>query len=224
MTQHPLESYSSLWWDESGPFKILHQITPLRLQWLLETIGCPAGLNILDVGCGGGLLCEPLARLGATMVGIDPVPNAIQAAKDHNPGLPIQYQEGLIETLDTVKIFDIITAFEVIEHVEHPAEFFSVCARLLKPGGWLMGSTLNRTSASYFLGIVAAEQLLGWVPKGTHQIEKFLTPNEIWAYAKSYGLECCQIQGFFYSFLKNRFILSDRQTVNYFFALRNPSP
>lgn len=218
------------WWDESGPFAPLHQLNPVRLDFILAEIGdnpqaSPRqrlkGLHILDVGCGGGLVCEPLARLGATVTGLDADVNAIKAAKNHaeNYNLKIDYRADDLTSLK--KKYDVTLALEVLEHVDHPNIFIKQLIGATKPGGLIIISTLNRTAKSFALGIVTAEYILGWVPKGTHQWNKFLKPHEVDCAFGRLKAQLADIKGIIYNPLSRSFALSDRDTdVNYIMSFR----
>jgi 2-polyprenyl-6-hydroxyphenyl methylase/3-demethylubiquinone-9 3-methyltransferase len=221
---------ASSWWDEAGPFAPLHKLNPVRMGYirmqicahfgLSQTSLKPfTGLKILDIGCGGGLVCEPLARLGGSVTGADADPVAIGVARDHASvmGLDITYKnEGAENIRDS---FDAVLALEIIEHVSNPEDFVKHCARLLKPGGIVIFSTLNRTAKSYALGIVAAEYILGWVPKGTHTWQKFFKPSELSRMARAAGLESLDISGLVYKPLHKTFGISKTDTsVNYFLS------
>ncbi len=218
---------SSHWWDENGPFKPLHALNPVRLSYIKAQI-CEAfgrdtqslkpfeGLSMIDVGCGGGLVCEPLARLGADVSGADADANAIAVAKDHakDNGLKIDYQAKPAEEIK--KTFDVVMALEIIEHVADPAAFVKSIAALCKPGGLIIFSTLNRTPKSFALGIVAAEYILRWVPAGTHTWKKFVKPSELSRMAREAGLNAHNISGLIFNPLKNEFALSPKDIdVNY---------
>jgi 2-polyprenyl-6-hydroxyphenyl methylase/3-demethylubiquinone-9 3-methyltransferase len=180
------------------------------------------GLSCLDIGCGGGLVCEPLARLGATVTGIDADENAIMTARHHanEYGMKIDYKVGSAEDLKTR--FDVVLALEVIEHVQDPARFVKTCASLAKPGGCVIFSTLNRTAKSFALGIVAAEYILNWVPRGTHDWKAFVRPSELSRYARAAGLAPEQITGLVFDPLAGSFKVSpDDVDVNYFLYARN---
>lgn len=220
---------SGQWWNDNGPFAPLHRLNPVRLNFITDAIHAVfpvlKGLSLLDIGCGGGLVCEPLARLGAKVTGLDADANAIRTAKDHagQSGLVIDYQCGMPENLDN-KQYDVVLALEVIEHVTDPAAFMRTCNDLVKPGGVLICSTLNRTPSSYALGIVAAEHILRWVPVGTHQWKQFVKPSELDRYARAYGLDMKAIKGIVFNPLKGEFNLSDKDIrVNYIAAFHKPA-
>ncbi|MGH1404448.1 MAG: bifunctional 2-polyprenyl-6-hydroxyphenol methylase/3-demethylubiquinol 3-O-methyltransferase UbiG [Alphaproteobacteria bacterium] len=218
---------SPQWWDEDGPFKPLHRLNPVRMEYIKRTIcnhynkdfndiQALQNLNILDIGCGGGLVCESLARMRANVTGIDADPHAIQAAKDHaiESDLDINYINDDAENID--EQFDVVLALEIIEHVSDVAAFITLCHKRLKPGGVLILSTLNRTVKSYALGIIGAEYILGWVPRGTHNWKKFMKPSEIASYARQKNLKPDNVTGLIFNPLKNTFALSDTDLdVNY---------
>lgn len=218
---------SARWWDESGPFKPLHALNPVRLGYIKEQICAHfgkeslsltpfTGLKILDIGCGGGLVCEPLARLGATVSGADADQQAIDFAKAHaeQSGLKIEYLNKPAEEIKTK--FDVVLALEIIEHVEDPAAFVASVSALVKPNGLVIFSTLNRTGKSYALGILAAEYLLQWVPQGTHSWKKFVKPSELSRYARAAGLSPQNMSGLIFNPLKNAFALHNSDLdVNY---------
>tara|TARA_R110002095_G_scaffold123140_3_gene107017 strand:+ start:2665 stop:3414 length:750 start_codon:yes stop_codon:yes gene_type:complete len=224
---------ASQWWDESGPFKPLHKINPLRLRFLRDEMmahfkhsnegdrenSLPLeGLTILDVGCGGGLLCEPLARLGATVTGIDAGQENIDSAITHakTSGLTIDYLCTTSEDLAaTGAQFDCVTALEIVEHVADVPLFMKSCSDLVRPKGQLFMSTLNRTLKSYALGIIAAEYILRWVPKGTHQWDKFLEPAELNDYLEKNGVVLHSLKGLTLDPFTNSWNLSDDLDVNY---------
>jgi 2-polyprenyl-6-hydroxyphenyl methylase / 3-demethylubiquinone-9 3-methyltransferase len=220
------------WWDVNGPFAPLHKLNPVRLSYLRTQIddhyGCDPkdlspykNLSVLDIGCGGGLVCEPMARLGASITGIDADAQAIAAAKDHavQSGLTIDYRA--VTTADLQQQYDVVLALEIIEHVSDPAQFVREVAALAKPGGLVIFSTLNRTVKSYALGIVAAEYVLRWVPAGTHTWKKFVKPSELSRLMRAGGLTPKNIQGMVYHPLNKKFALSANDTdVNYFMSAR----
>ena len=225
------EQLGEKWWDESGPMKPLHRLNPTRLDYIRRTacahfgldadkVGALAGLTGLDIGCGGGLVTEPLARMGLAVTGADAGPENIRIAKAHAKaeGLKIDYQATTAEALaDSGKQYDIVTALEIVEHVADVPLFLSACAALVKPGGLLIVSTLNRTAKSFALGIVAAEYILRWLPAGTHDWKKFLKPSEVAAPLTAADLKLTDVRGLTYHPLTDTFALSaDDLDVNYF--------
>lgn len=214
---------SGQWWQEDGPFAPLHALNPTRLAFITAHTGELKGKRLLDIGCGGGLISEPMARLGADVTGMDADANAIMAAKAHADaqGLNINYRIGMPEDLlaDKTPAFDIVLALEIIEHVTDADAFIAMCAKLLKPGGTLICSTLNRTLSSYALGILAAEYVLRWVPPGTHQWKAFVRPAELARHCRTYGLNMKAVNGITYNALRKEFKLSDKDMkVNYIAA------
>ena len=223
------------WWDPNGKFAPLHRINPVRLAHIRREILTHTGrdanekpladMDILDIGCGGGLICEPLARLGAQVTGIDPSPESIAAAGDHaaKQNLPIEYLTATSEEIVSAeRKFDCVLALEVIEHVPDAARFLESCAALVKPGGLLLLSTLSRTAKSFALGIVAAEYVLGWLPKGTHQWRRFVTPNEMRQKLINAGLSPNKEHGLIFDPVSGKWSLSDDCSVNYFISATKP--
>ena len=220
---------SAHWWDWYGPLHALHKFNPLRVAYIRDRAAAHfgrdatradslAGLRILDIGCGGGILCEPLTRLGAAVTGIDPAPSNIAVAQHHaaQEGLAIDYRSTTAEALAaTGGVFDMVLAMEVLEHVADVGLFIRLAAGLVKPGGLVFFATFNRTLKSFVLGIVAAEYILRWVPRGTHQWEKFITPEELNAELRRNGLRLLDQTGTVYRFLKHRWRLSSNMDVNY---------
>jgi len=228
---------ASEWWDPHGKFRALHRIGPARLGFLRDEMVrhfCPGrsglrpleGLSVLDVGCGGGLIAEPLARLGARVTGLDPVPETIEAARRHaaGQGLPIDYRVGRIEELAAAggPAFDAVTCLEVVEHVPDPAAFLATCAGLVRPGGLMLLSTLNRTLKAYLLAIVGAEYILRWLPIGSHQWERFITPDELSRYLRKAGLEAPVVKGLVYNPLSDSWSLGGDTDVNYLASAAKP--
>lgn len=223
---------SSQWWDEEGPFAPLHRMNPKRMEFIRDAIAEHfaldpqkskplAKLKILDIGCGGGLICEPLARLGAKVTGIDADENAIAVAQEHAvaQGLEIGYECTTSENIPArcQKSFDVVLALEIIEHVPDIGRFIASAAVLCKPGGLLVFSTLNRTAKSMALGIIAAEYILRWVPAGTHNWKKFVKPSELVRHFDRENLKSKHIKGLIYNPLKRSFEISDNDMdVNYF--------
>jgi 2-polyprenyl-6-hydroxyphenyl methylase/3-demethylubiquinone-9 3-methyltransferase len=232
---------ASAWWDASGEFRTLHLIGPARLTFLrdamLRHFGRPqgglrplAGLSVLDIGCGGGLVCEPLARLGAAVTGIDPGEANIEAARRHAAetlepqGLAIDYRVGRVEDLAAEgRSFDAVSCLEVVEHVPDPAAFLATCAGLVRPGGLMLLSTINRTLKAYLLAIVGAEYVLRWLPVGTHQWERFITPDELARHLGAAGLGAPMLQGLVYNPMADTWSLSPDTDVNYFAAAAKPA-
>ena len=233
-----LERFAALaerWWDESGPLAPLHKLNPIRVGYVRDRICAQvgrdplaerplAGLSVADVGCGGGLLCEPLARLGASVTGIDLAPASIEAAARHAraAGLAIDYRVAAAEQLVAeARRFDLVCAMEVVEHVADQEGFLYACAALVRPGGGLVLATLNRTFRAFALGIVAAEYVLGWLPRGTHRWQRFVRPAEAARALRRAGLEIEDLTGVVYDPLRDRFRLSRDPAVNYMlFATR----
>lgn len=223
------------WWAPDGPMKPLHRMNPPRVAWIRDAL-CSrhdrdpkaprplAGLSLLDVGCGGGILCEPLARLGAAVTGVDPGAENIGAARAHaaRMGLAIDYRATTVEALgDEPARFDAVLAMEVVEHVVDPGPFLAAAAALARPGGLVFASTLNRNLKSWAMAIVGAEYLLRWLPRGTHDWRKFLTPDELAALLREAGLEIEDRAGVIYDPLADRFRLSRRDLdVNYMLLAR----
>ena len=226
---------SANWWQEDGAFSPLHRLNPVRLSFIIASLRrllpqkttqgrqSLAKLHVLDIGCGGGLVCEPLARLGADVTGIDADANAVIAAATHaaDQGLNITYQNAAPEDIAIGKqgSYDVILALEIIEHVNNPATFISLCAQMIRPGGVLICSTLNRTIASYLTAIIGAEYITRWVPRGTHQWQSFMKPHEMAALARDNGLELHAVEGLHYNPLRGDFSLSRKGLdVNYIAA------
>lgn len=217
------------WWNPKGKFGVLHVFNPVRLQFIKEQVTARfgrdplerapfEGLRFLDIGCGGGLLTEPMARLGASITGVDPSEKNIKTASVHaqEMGLEIDYRVGTSEDLAAAgEKFDVILNMEVIEHVSDPQAFVASCASMLKPDGLMFVATLNRTLKSFGLAIVGAEYVLGWLPKGTHQWEKFITPNELKGWLGENGLSVKDEKGVTYSPLSRQWKVSRDMDVNY---------
>ena len=219
---------SAEWWDPTGKMAPLHKINPLRLTYIrdaaarkfernVRSLNCLGGLRILDIGCGAGLLCEPLTRLGAQVIGIDPAASNIAAARLHadRGHLSIDYRCTTVEEMDVRERFDVVLAMEVVEHVADVGLFLSRCAAMLKPGGVMVVSTLSRTWKSFALAIVGAEYVLRWLPRGTHQWEKFITPDELAKYLLDNRLVITEQTGVVYSPFSDKWGLSSDTDVNY---------
>lgn len=214
------------WWDKTGPFKPLHKLNPARVQYITQHISrhhsCPdtklSGISVLDIGCGGGLITEPLARLGADVTGVDASVENIGTAKSHahSSNLDVKYIASTAEDLVKKSTqYDIVTALEIVEHVADLPLFIESCAQLVKPGGLLILSTMNRTPESYALGIVAAEYILRWLPQGTHDWKKFVKPSELVKMIKTHAMSPCDISGIRYNPLSDDFSLSNNIRINY---------
>jgi 2-polyprenyl-6-hydroxyphenyl methylase / 3-demethylubiquinone-9 3-methyltransferase len=217
------------WWDEKGPFAPLHRLNPVRMAHIrseicqhfglsLENLKPFKGLSVIDVGCGGGLVCEPMARLGADVTGTDADTVAIEVAKDHaaTSNLSIKYLNQAPKAQ-----FDVVLALEIIEHVPDPAEFVRDMAKLAKPGGLILFSTLNRTPKSFALGIVAAEYILNIVPRGTHSWRRFVKPSELAKLARAAKLEPVKISGMVFNPLTGEFEITEKDVaVNYFMSVK----
>lgn len=224
------------WWDEAGPMGKLHEINPVRLGYLRDLLASQAttatedgplgGLRVLDIGCGGGILSEPLARMGARVTGIDPAPGNIAAATSHAQagGLSIDYRATTAEALaSSAARFDVVLAMEVVEHVADRDGFVATVASLVEPGGLLVLSTLNRTAKSFALAIVGAEYVLRWLPRGTHRWSQFVTPAELTTAVRRTGLTTLGTRGMVYDPLRRDWRLSRDTDVNYFLAARKPA-
>lgn len=197
------EAMAAEWWDPNGKFKPLHQMNPCRLDYITNQIATEfdrdlkgaapfSGLRLLDIGCGGGLLSEPMARLGASVMGADAAPRNIPVAQLHaeQSGLSIDYRVSTAEDLaDAGERFDVVLNMEVVEHVADPQAYLTACKTLLKPGGLMICSTLNRNAKSFAMAIVGAEWVMRWLPKGTHDWAKFITPDELYTLIRGAGLE-----------------------------------
>ncbi|MFM6986373.1 MAG: bifunctional 2-polyprenyl-6-hydroxyphenol methylase/3-demethylubiquinol 3-O-methyltransferase UbiG [Hydrogenophaga sp.] len=212
------------WWDPDSEFRPLHQINPLRLGWIDRLVALQ-GLNVLDVGCGGGILSDAMARKGAQVTGIDLSTKALKVAQLHalEAGTPnIEYREVSAEALAAEKPgqFDVVTCMEMLEHVPDPSSVVRACATLVKPGGWVFFSTINRNPKSFLLAIVGAEYLLQMLPKGTHEYAKMIRPSELAGFCRQAGLEWVQTRGLEYNPLSRRYWLSDDTSVNYLVAAR----
>jgi len=216
------------WWDASGPFRPLHRLNPVRLAFIRDALtghfGLTgddrplAGLEIADIGCGGGLICEPLARMGATVTGIDAAPEALAVARAHaqGAGLAIEYLEGTAEAVVAQgRRFDAVMALEIVEHVADRTAFVADCCRLVKPGGSIVMSTLNRTPRAFALAIVGAEYLLRWVPRGSHRWRKFVRPAELARDLRNGGARTTNVAGLTYDPLGDRWSRSHDVAVNY---------
>lgn len=235
--QREVERFSAMaadWWNPAGKFRPLHKFNPVRLEYIKRNVCTELGRNfndpkafeglrLLDIGCGGGLLSEPMARLGASVVGADPSLTNVEVAKIHaaQSGLSIDYRPLTAEALNAAgEKFDIILNMEVIEHVADPALFLAQCAAMLKPGGLMFIATINRTMKAWALAIVAAESVLRWLPKGTHTYEKLVRPQEIEDALAQAGVQIIGRTGVFYNILADSWELSRDMDVNYMLLAR----
>ncbi len=224
------EAMAAEWWDPNGKFKPLHLMNPCRLDYITAQIAAEfdrnltgtlplAGLRILDIGCGGGLLSEPMARLGATVVGADAAPRNIPVARLHaeQSGLSIDYRVSTAEDMVAAgEQFDAVLNMEVVEHVADPQAYLTACQQLLKPGGLMICSTLNRNPKSFMMAIIGAEWVMRWLPKGTHDWAKFITPDELFALIRQAGLDPVDKKGMVFNPVSWRWSISERDlTVNY---------
>ncbi len=212
------DSMASHWWDPDGDFKTLHQINPLRLKLIDETVGL-RDKKVLDVGCGGGILAESMAEKGAQVTAIDLAEALIDVAELHSldSGIQLDYQLISVEQLaeQQPRQFDTVTCMEMLEHVPDPSAIIQACSVLVKPGGYVFLSTLNRNPKSYLLSIVGAEYILGMLPKGTHDYASFIKPSELAAWCRQADLELCDSVGIEYNPLNQRFSVSKDISVNY---------
>lgn len=210
------------WWDPESEFRPLHQINPLRLEWI-DRLAALAGKTVLDVGCGGGILADAMARKGAEVLGIDLAGKALKVAQLHalEAGTRgVQYREVSAEQLaeERPESFDVVTCMEMLEHVPDPASVVQACARLVKPGGWVFFSTINRNPKSFLFAIVGAEYILQLLPKGTHEYAKFIKPSELAAHCRAAGLTLRVTRGMEYNPVTRRYWLSGDTSVNYLLA------
>lgn len=232
------EAMAAQWWDPEGKFKPLHMLNPCRLDYIVDQISAEfsrdpkaerpfSGLRLLDIGCGGGLLSEPMARLGAEVVGADAAERNIPVAQLHaeQSGLAIDYRHATAEALvEAGERFDVVLNMEVVEHVPDPLGYLTACQQLLKPGGLMICSTLNRNPKSYVYAIVGAERVMRWLPKGTHHWSKFITPDELFDLLGKAGLEPVDRKGFVFNFATWSWRVSDRDlSVNYVTASTKPA-
>ena len=231
------EAMAAEWWDPAGKFKPLHMMNPTRLDYITSQIAAEfgrdlndakpfAGLRILDIGCGGGLLCEPMARLGATIIGADAAERNIPVATIHaeQSGLDIDYRFTTAEAMaEAGEQFDVVLNMEVVEHVADPLGYLTACQQLLKSGGLHICSTINRNPKSFAMAIVGAEWVMRWLPKGTHEWDKFITPDELFKLLENAGLDPVDRKGFVFNFLTFGWSISDRDlSVNYVTASTKP--
>ena len=230
INKEEIEKFSRIaeeWWNPLGKFKPLHKFNPIRISYIKDNIINSfklkkqekplKNLKILDIGCGGGLLCEPMCRLGADVTGIDASKKNIQVAKLHakKSNLKIKYISTSPENFKTNVKFDVILNMEIIEHVEDVSFFLKSCSSLLKKGGIMFIATINKTLKSYVFAIIGAEYILRWLPIGTHEWEKFVSPNDLINISKKYNLNLENLDGMKFNIIKDEWSLSDDKTINY---------
>jgi 2-polyprenyl-6-hydroxyphenyl methylase/3-demethylubiquinone-9 3-methyltransferase len=213
------------WWDPTSEFRPLHEINPLRLEWINARASL-AGKNVIDIGCGGGILTESMARKGATVTGIDLGEKALKVADLHSleSGVAVHYKLIAAEDMAAQEPgqYDVVTCMEMLEHVPDPGAIVRAAAALVKPGGHLFFSTLNRNPKAYLFAVIGAEYILRMLPKGTHDYDKFITPSELSQYIRSAGLEVAGFKGMGYNPLTKIYSLNDDTSVNYLVAARRP--
>ncbi|CAG9171818.1 bifunctional 2-polyprenyl-6-hydroxyphenol methylase/3-demethylubiquinol 3-O-methyltransferase UbiG [Cupriavidus pinatubonensis] len=221
-----IDKFSELahhWWDPNSDFKPLHDLNPLRLGWI-DGIAGLAGKKVVDIGCGGGILSESMARLGANVRGIDLSTKALRVADLHSleSGVAVNYEEIAAEALAAREpgSVDVVTCMEMLEHVPDPASIVQACATLVRPGGHVFVSTINRNLKAYLMAVVGAEYILQMLPRGTHDYEKFITPSEMARFARNAGLEFVEMRGMTYNPLSQIYSLSRDTDVNYMMAFR----
>lgn len=222
-----LEKFSQLahrWWDPNSEFKPLHEINPLRLGYITESAEGLEGKKILDVGCGGGILSESMAAKGAQVTGIDLGDKALKVAKLHllESGHQVEYRKITVESLakEQPQHYDIVTCMEMLEHVPDPMSVINSCAQLVKPGGWVFFSTINRNPKAYLFAVIGAEYILNLLPRGTHEYAKFIKPSELARMARNAGLTDEKLIGMTYNPLTKVYALEDDIDVNYIMACR----
>ena len=220
------DSLASRWWDTEGDFKPLHEINPLRLDWIRQHVKL-AGCRIVDIGCGGGILAESMAVANATVVGIDMAEGPLSVARlhQHESGAEVDYRQSTAEDLaaDEAGEYDVVTCLEMLEHVPDPSQVIESCAELVKPGGHVFFSTINRNPKSFLFAIVGAEYVLKLLPGGTHEYEKFIRPSELETWARNAGLELVASIGMHYNPLSKKYSLGSNLDVNYLMYFRRPA-
>jgi 2-polyprenyl-6-hydroxyphenyl methylase / 3-demethylubiquinone-9 3-methyltransferase len=225
-----LQKFSELahrWWDTESEFRPLHQINPLRLHWIEKHVPL-AGKRVLDIGCGGGILSDSMARRGARVVGIDLASKPLKVAQLHalEAGTRnVEYREIAAEAMAAEEpgAFDAVTCMEMLEHVPDPSSIVAACAQLVKPGGWVFFSTINRNAKAFLFAIIGAEHVLQLLPKGTHEYARFIRPHELAQWSRNAGLEVSDTRGMEYNPITRRYWLSENTSVNYLVACRRPT-
>lgn len=217
---------ASSWWDLTGEFKPLHLLNPVRLTYISDELQGLFGKQIIDVGCGGGILSESMARCGATVTGIDMAQDSLNVARLHalEAGVTLNYQQATAEQYADShgEQFDVVTCMEMLEHVPEPMSVVQACADLAKPGGMLFFSTLNKTWKAYLLAIIGAEQVMKLVPKGTHEFSKFIRPSQLMQYIERAGLEVIDTTGLHYNPITESFKVGPGVDVNYIVVAKKP--
>ncbi|CAB3765575.1 bifunctional 2-polyprenyl-6-hydroxyphenol methylase/3-demethylubiquinol 3-O-methyltransferase UbiG [Paraburkholderia humisilvae] len=223
---HELQKFSDLahrWWDPNAEFKPLHELNPVRLGWI-DGHAHLAGKRVLDIGCGGGILSESMAQLGASVKGVDLSHEALGVADLHSleSGITVEYEEIAAEALAAREpaSFDVVTCMEMLEHVPDPSQIVAACKTLVKPGGWVFFSTLNRNVKSYLFAVIGAEYIARMLPRGTHDYARFIRPSELAGFVRAAGLTTTEIKGVVYHPLGKHFALSSDTSVNYMLACR----
>jgi 2-polyprenyl-6-hydroxyphenyl methylase/3-demethylubiquinone-9 3-methyltransferase len=224
---HKFEQLASRWWDRNSEFKPLHDINPLRANWI-DKLAPVAEKNLLDVGCGGGILCEAMAQRGAAVTGIDmgDAPLAVGNLHKLESGLNINYVKATAEDYaeDHIGAFDRVTCLEMLEHVPEPSSVVTACAKMTKPGGTVFFSTINRNPKSYLLAVIGVEYILRMLPKGTHEYAKFIRPSELGEWIRNAGLEMTHMTGLVYNPITKTYRLNKRDVdVNYMICARKPA-
>ncbi len=224
--QAELEKFSALasrWWDPNSEFRPLHQINPLRLDWI-DTLASIKGKRVVDVGCGGGILAESMSRLGADVKGIDLAEKSLKVAQLHGleSGIKVDYEAISAESLADRESaqYDVVTCMEMLEHVPDPSATIAACSKMVKPGGWVFFSTINRNPKSFLFAVIGAEYLLRILPKGTHEYAKFIKPSELADAARDAGLELQEMLGMSYNPVTQAYSLGRDTSVNYLMAYR----
>ncbi len=221
------EALASRWWDRNSEFKALHDINPLRANWI-DQLSPVAEKALLDVGCGGGILCEAMAQRGAQVKGIDMGETPLQIARLHSleSGVEVDYQQITAEQLaaETPESYDVVTCMEMLEHVPDPSSIIEACMRLVKPGGDVYFSTINRNPKSFLFAIVGAEYVLNMLPRGTHTYSSFIRPSELTRWAREAGLEVTEMTGMVYNPLSKKYSLNERDvSINYLLHASKPA-
>ena len=221
------EALASRWWDRNSEFKALHDINPLRANWI-DQLSPVAEKALLDVGCGGGILCEAMAQRGAQVKGIDMGETPLQIARLHSleSGVEVDYQQITAEQLAAEKpeSYDVVTCMEMLEHVPDPSSIIEACMRLVKPGGDVYFSTINRNPKSFLFAIVGAEYVLNMLPRGTHTYSSFIRPSELTRWAREAGLEVTEMTGMVYNPLSKKYSLNERDvSINYLLHASKPA-